>query len=409
MLPSPRDIEAPGFGINLIGNFSGGVGLGVATRAIAALLSRHSVPFSILDVPHAWGERQSDTRFDAHLVRGTDALRYPVNLYALPTIFFETLFQANPGLLAAKRFHVANIWWEATQFPPHWIGMLSKFDAILALSDFIADVCRNSLPMTPTLRGEYPLDLPQDIRASRVEFDLPDEAIVFVASLDPNSDPERKNPAALIAAFRAAFPASDNDVRLVIRLNNAATDLGRITVQHLMKLADPDRRITLLLEPMRHDQILSLYACADVYLSLHRAEGLGLGMLEAMSLGTAVIATGWSGNLSFMDHGNSALLRYRFVPVAGSYDFFRPEVIGRNARWADPVLEDAVTWMRHLRHNRQLREALAAKGRAAALEYRRKAEQAHWLGELVELWRLRNHVPPVIEKLSFGQDGGQPR
>ena len=93
---------------------------------------------------------------------------------------------------------------------------------------------------------------------------------------------------------------------------------------------------------MRYDQVLSLYACADIYMSLHRGEGLGLGMLESMALGKAVIATGWSGNLSFMNHSNSALLRYRLIPVAGSYDFFRPEMIGHDARWADPVLDEPV-------------------------------------------------------------------
>ncbi|TRZ93087.1 MAG: hypothetical protein D4R84_11125 [Rhodocyclaceae bacterium] len=388
------------FGINLIGNFSSGVGLGVITRGIAAVLKSRGLPFSIFDVPHAWGSSQPDPALAGYLVAKPEALKHPVNLYVLPTVFFETFFQANPAFQASERLHIANLWWEASHLPPRWINMLSRFDGILAMSDFIADVCRNSVPMTPTLYGEAPLELPENIRSDRKEFGLPHDAVVFAASLDPNSDPERKNPAALVTAFRAAFPAADHDVRLAIRLNNAMTDFGQHTVRRLLQLAAGDARIVLLLEPMRYDQVLSLYACADIYLSFHRGEGLGLGMLESMALGKAVIATGWSGNLSFMNHSNSALLRYRLVPVSGNYGFFRPEVIGRDARWADPVLEDAVAWMRLLRNNARLRQTLGAKARISAWEYQRKASEAHWLTELEDLWQAQRHLPAVVEKLS---------
>ena len=397
-------VFSPGFGINLIGNLSGGVGLGVITRGIAALLKARRVPFSIFDVPHAWGNPQISPAFADHLVTQPDALRHPVNLYVLPTVFFETFFQSNPAFQAQKRFHIANLWWEASRLPPRWVDMLSRFDGILALSEFIADICRNGLPMTPTLCGEAPLALPANIRADRKEFGLPDDAVVFVASLDPNSDPERKNPEALVTAFRNAFPGADDGVRLVIRLNNAKTDFGQHTVRRLLQLADGDGRIGLLLEPMGYDQILSLYACADIYLSFHRGEGLGLGMLESMSLGKAVIATGWSGNLAFMNHSNSALLRYRLVQVAGNYSFFHPEVIGRDARWADPVLEDAVAWMRLLRSDARLRHAMGAKAKVAAGEYQSKAGKALWLTELDDLWQAQKHLPQVVEKLSYSAD-----
>lgn len=397
----PRIHSEPQFGINLIGYLSGGVGLGVTVREIAKLLHHRKIPFSICDVPHPWGIPLPSPEFAEHLVTRPEALRHPVNLYVLPAATLETVLRENPALLAAGRMHVANIWWEASRFPPHWTNMLARFDGILALSDFIADICRNSLPMTPTLLGEHPLDLPDDVLADRAGFGLPDDAVVFVASLDPNSDPARKNPAALITAFRAAFPVSDRGVRLVIRLNNAATALGQSVARRLLKIAENETRISLMLEPMRYDRILSLYASADIYLSFHRGEGLGLGMLESQSLGKAVIATGWSGNLSFMDHSNSALLRYRLIPVAGNLRCFRPEVIGPDARWADPVQDDAVAWMSYLRHNPGAREALAAKAKASAREYQRKASEARWIEELMDLWRAQRHLPRVIEKLSY--------
>lgn len=336
------------------------------------------------------------------------AARYPLGLWTgLPTVFYETFFQANPVFLANERLHIANLWWEASHLPRHWINPLSRFDGILAMSGFIAEVCRNSLPMTPTLYGEHPLDLPNTIRADRKKFDLPGEAVVFVASLDPNSDLVRKNPEALIAAFGAAFPISDQEVRLVIRLNNAATDIGQSAALHLLERAQGDQRIGLLLEPMGYEEILSLYASADIYLSFHRGEGLGLGMLESMALGKAVIATGWSGNLDFMNHSNSALLRYRLIPVSGNYAFFRPEVIGHDARWADPVLEDAVAWMRKLRSDARFRQALGARAEACAREHQRKAQEAAWLTELADLWQTQRLLPGVVEKLSHPANRSQ--
>ena len=348
----------------------------------------------------AWGDPQPCSEFAREQVAGPESLPHPVNLYVLPAVNFETFFRANPEFLAHERLHIANLWWEASRLPPRWIRPLSRFDGILAMSDFIAEVCRGSLPMTPTLRGDHPLDLPDIIRSNRKEFDLPDGGVIFVASLDPNSDLERKNPGALVRAFRAAFPDTDQDVRLVIRLNNAGTDFGRYAVGHLQQLAEKDHRVRLLLEPMTYDEILSLYACCDIYLSFHRGEGLGLGMLESMALGKAVIATGWSGNMSFMNHSNSALLRYRLVPVSGNLPFFRPEVIGQDAKWADPVLEDAVVWMRKLRNDTCFRQALGAKARVSAKEYRRKAREAGWLAELRNLWQVHGHLPRVVEKLS---------
>ena len=389
------------FGINLIGHFAGNFGLGITIRAIAALLQSRGIPFLVYDVPHSGVNSPFDPGFTSQRVARPEQLIHPINLYCMNIFILQSLFNTHPELLANNRLHIANIWWEASRFPPSWMDTLSRFDGILAMSDFIAEICRNSLPLTPTLYGEHPLDIPQDIHQDRKEFGLPANAVVFVASLDPNADPARKNPAALISAFHAAFPVTDLDVRLVIRLNNAATDFGQKVVQLLRQVMQDDTRITLLLEPMNYEQILSLYACADVYLSFHRGEGLGLGMLESMTLGKPVIATGWSGNCSFMNHSNSALLRYRLIPVSGNFGFFRPEEIGHDARWAEPVLEDAVAWMRKLRHEPALREAMGAKTKLAASEYQQRANEARWISELNDLWQAQQFLPRVTGKFSF--------
>jgi hypothetical protein len=234
------------FGVNLIGDLSGGIGLGLTTRAIAALLKSKGVPFKLFEIPYAWGTPQYEQRFKDEQVASIAELIYPVNLYVLPLAFYESFFETHPEFLACERVHIANVWWEVSHFPAKWIEKLGRFDAVLSMSNFITEICRNALPLTPILYGEFPLVLPDKLLETRRELELPNNALVFAASLDPNSDPARKNPAALIVAFRAAFPDVDLDVRLVIRINNALTPLGQQVVQHMQQLAQGDERISFL-------------------------------------------------------------------------------------------------------------------------------------------------------------------
>lgn len=388
------------FGINLIGNFTGNTGLSVTARAIASLLKSKNIPFSILNVRVNPSDNKKNLIFYEHQVVGINDLKHPINLYVLSIITLQSIFSEHPNLTKQKRFHIANIWWEATNFPEIWLSNLERFDAILTMTNFITEICRNSLNLTPIIHGEHPLDFPKKITRQRSDFNLDNNSVVFLSSLDPNSDPSRKNPGAAIKSFRQAFPVADKNVRLLIRLNNADSMLGQQVAQEMQELAQNDDRITLLLEPLTYTQILSLYACADIYLSFHRSEGLGLGMLESMTLGKPVIATGWSGNLSFMNNCNSALLRYKLIPVHGTFKFFKPEIIGINARWAEPLLEDAIAWMRELRHNTELRENMGRRAKVSALEYQEKAQAAHWLAELHDLWNNHKYLPVATNKLS---------
>lgn len=236
----------------------------------------------------------------------------------------------------------------------------------------------NLLPLTPVLSGRQPLFLDSDIRAARTDFGIPPDATVFVSSFDPSSDPARKNPVAAITAFQHAFAGNEPNVRLIFRLNNAgATYMASETQRLLMQAAGGDTRIGFALEPMSYRKVLSLYASADAYISLHRAEGLGLGMLEAMRLGVPVIATGWSGNMAFMDHRSACLVRYRLVPVSGNHPFYQPNVLGPNAIWAEPVIEDAVAWMRHLYQHPDERRRLGRRRDRVSSDIKMKRSSWH--------------------------------
>ncbi len=377
-------------------------------RQIARALQARGIPYAGCNISSYFtsGDVSAElSDINTHLVRGASDLPYPVNLYCIPVFEAAKIIEQLPQRhLGPGRFHAALVWWEATRMNPAWTQALNRLDAVVSFSDFLGEVLANSVQLTPVVRGCHPLELPAGVRASRAEFGLPQDAVVFLGSLDPSSDPERKNPLAMIRAFRAAFPAGDTRVRLLMRLNNAnATPMTRQAVQTLFEAAGGDGRIGFLLEPMNYQQVLNLYASADVYVSLHRSEGLGLGMLESMRLGVPVIATGWSGNMSFMDHRCAMLVRYRLVQVCGQYVFNQPPMAGADAQWAEPVLEDAVAAMQLLRNAPEARERLGALGRARAEQYQEKAATMGWIDELRSLWENAAQFAGVRGKLSAEQ------
>jgi glycosyltransferase involved in cell wall biosynthesis len=387
------------FGINLVASLSGNSGLGVTARAIAGALQRHGVPFVVVDLLHPWGGKLPIEDGIA-LARSPADLRYPINLYVVQIVALERIFGDLPWLLAPGRFHAASLWWEASAIPPAWIENLSRFDAVLAGSGFIANVMANNLVLTPVIEVPHPLALPPGIAADRARFGLPPHATVFAVSFDPHSDAARKNPLGAIRAFRAAFPAGTEDVCLALRMHHGDTDPARATFASMYGAAGGDPRIRILIEPLDYAGVMSFYASCDAYVSLHRGEGLGLGLMESMALGKPVIATGWSGNMSFMDYRCACPVRYRTTRVAGNYPFLRPDFVGRHAHWAEPVLDDAVAWMRKLHADPELRRALGGAAKDAIAAYEVRAQDRRWIDELQALWRAQAFLPAMPGKFS---------
>jgi len=388
------------FGVNLVATIGTNVGLGVHSRSLAASLERHGVPFSIVSVGHDWGGAVPIGDLEKRLVQSDADMRHPINVYTVPLAAFETLFRQSPWLLAPRRMHVAALWWEASVLPPSWVDNLGRLDAVLAASGFIANLAANGLALTPVIEAPMPLTLPEAVRPDRARFGLPEGATVFAYSFDPNSDPVRKNPVGHVQAFRMAFAPDVADVRLAIRVNNADTDLGRATLRSMTQAAAGDARVSFIVEPLSYAEVLGFYAASDVHLSLHRGEGLGLGMMESMALGKPAIATAWSGNTSFMDYSCGCPVRFRRARVAGHWKFFQPDFLGPRAFWAEPMLDDAAAWMRRLHAEPAQRERLGRAAKDAVAAYQARAWSRRWIDELVALWEAQAFLPAVPGKFS---------
>jgi glycosyltransferase involved in cell wall biosynthesis len=192
--------------------------------------------------------------------------------------------------------------------------------------------------------------------SSRADLNLPD-GFLFLFLFDCFSVVERKNPRALLRAFSQAFSPNEGPV-LVIKAINGDAQPGAL--EALRQMASDREDVVVFDRYYSAEAKNALLARCDCYVSLHRAEGLGLTMAEAMALGKPVIATGYSGNLSFMSRENSWLVDYQLRPIPPGCE---PYPVG--ARWAEPDIEQAARFMREVFDRPDLAAHRARRGQQA--------------------------------------------
>lgn len=395
MPPNNSHTPSP-FGFNVIGYVSGNLGMGITARQFIRLLLEKGYPIAALDLDPGLNQERRDTEFLEYVVKDAHALPYAVNLILINIVDLPEFFLKPPdGLFREDRLNVGLIWWELTVLPPQWIEALQLFDVLVTGSDFVQHVFQFNLSDVPVIPAMHPIYHPANVIANRKRFKLPANGVLFLSSFDPYSDLARKNPFAAIHAFRQAFVASDN-AHLVIKLNNADSfklaNSSR-TFEQLESLCRNDPQIHIITESLTYSDVLSLYASCDVFVSLHRAEGLGLGPLEAMSLGKPIVATAWSGNLTYMNHRNSCLVGYKLTSVSGEASVYTSKFLGRDARWAEPDINEAAAWMKKLVVDPELRKRLGEIAAAHAKRFHEEAMNGDFIGELYAIWSQRAFLP----------------
>ncbi|WP_162267042.1 glycosyltransferase family 4 protein [Luteimonas abyssi] len=303
-----------------------------------------------LQIPH----EQEDRQFE-HLLALTAPS--PVDIvFVNPDLFEQALRNvAKLRKEPASRYIVAVWFWELETVPEAWRHVIQQVDEIVVASSFVERAFRGATDK-PVTRVPLPLGVVADSGLGRDAFGIAPDAFVFLTSFDFNSSIDRKNPADVIAAFRRAFPEERRDVRLLIKTSNGQRHEEKLV--ELLECTKQDSRIIVRDGVLERDHMHALQRCCDAYVSLHRAEGFGLGMAESMAIGKPVIATGWSGNLEFMTSENSWLVGYDLVPVpSGAY----PSAEGQ--RWAQPSIEQASRCMQEVADDAALRAYRSARGK----------------------------------------------
>jgi len=387
----------PGF--NVIGHITGNLGLGVLARQTLRALADGGYPVSALDVDPGQGRASYDLSPERFLVSSPDALPHGINLFVLPAISFRFLVPKLEALvLDESRLNVALPMWELSVLPMGWKKIYEFFDALVAGSAFIRSTLDFSLSNTFVVEGMQPLELPSDVAAARDRFDIPEEAIVFLAAYEPHSDPVRKNPEGVVRAFLKAF-ADCPDTRLIVKANNAYSEQGEHpSLTRLRRLAAGSNQILFLTDALSYSDVLSLLASVDVVVSLHRAEGLGLLPMEAMALGKPVIVTGWSGNMSYTRHANACLVDYQLVPVPETAATYHRLLGGVPATWAEPNLETAVAWMKKLAGDAAFRQGLGLQAKTSIEAFNAEARLCTYAEELATIFRNRDILCPKVSE-----------
>ncbi len=249
------------------------------------------------------------------------------------------------------RYNIGAWTWELSSFPEEWLPRFQYHDEIWVPSNFVADALSRVSPV-PIVRMPYVIH-PEPSRRDdldRSHFGLPPNDFVFLFIFDSQSEVERKNPKGLLEAFRRAFP-TNKDAFLLIKSSHPNPQ-ATAAMQQAAKTAN----VRIIDAVVSRDEVHALYHLCDCYISLHRSEGFGLTLTEAMNAGKPVIATGYGGNVDFMTTENSYLVKYKLVEIDRDHGPYRKSWI-----WADPDLDHAAQLMRRVYENREEARAIGRK------------------------------------------------
>lgn len=352
--PSHIDPDYPK-GINLIGFPRTESGLGQHLRSVGNSIESGKIKHLYYGCEDLFALNSGDNSVADKI---EDKLKYNTNIFVCNGDAIATLYKEISKDIFAKRYNINYGAWELRKYPEEWTRTLGLCDEFWAMSSFLQNAVADSAKI-PVIHMPYPVDFVVDETIKRSHFGLPEDKFLYIFTFDMSSLAERKNPHAVIKAFLGAFP-DNQDVGLVIKASSKKDSLTqKKQIAEIMLLAKNDPRIYLIDKILPRNEILGLINSADVYVSLHRAEGFGIGMAEAMKMGKPVIATNYSGNIDFTLPDNSCLVDYKLVDIKPmEYIYEKGKV------WAEPSVEHASYYMKKLFEDRDYYKTLSIKGKA---------------------------------------------
>jgi glycosyltransferase involved in cell wall biosynthesis len=341
-------------GVCLVGYAKAEFGLGEDVRLLRAALDEANIANVVINAPWQIAARQS---IDEPAVEAADAgFNCDVMLYVMPPADTVTLLNKIGSRAFSARRKIGFWQWELGRFPVPAKLAIDLVDEIWCHSEHAATAFRQATDK-PVIKVPLPVSVPETGIASRAAFGLPEQAFVIFTSFDGASSIARKNPLAAILSFQRAFPVNGSvNARLIVKAMNTNNDpLWR----ECMRKAAVDERVVIIDTVLDRDVYYQLLRACDAVISLHRAEGFGRLMAEAMAYGIPVIASRYSGNLDFMTDENSWLIDGDLVPLLpGDYAFHQGQV------WLEPSVEQAATALRECATDPAKRRRRAALGKA---------------------------------------------
>ena len=364
----PRDLlEAAGLfdtpaetalGVNYAGYLRAEMGVGEAARGYIRALRARDFQLGYADLSDLAPHRKEDQSLGDLTAPADNPTLHDINIIHVNADQLPVAREfLGPGFFR-DRYNIG-IWaWETQSFPESWFGRFRLVDEVWVGSSFMAEAIGRVAPV-PVIVMPHVVETPA-VAADRKAFGLDEAEFVFLFMFDFRSIPSRKNPEAAIRAFSQAF-TPDDPVRLLIKSMNGEHEPE--AMRALKHLAG-DHRVDFLDRTLDNEERYRLIASCDAFLSLHRAEGFGLAIAEAMSLGKPVIATGWSGNMDFMTVANSFPVAYHLKPLEQDHPPYPAGTL-----WAEADIDHASRVMRLVYSEPELAARIGARAREDIQKY----------------------------------------
>ena len=344
-------------GVNLVGYLDSEAGTGEAGRLVAAGLEASGVPFAPVGEVAFASRRQH-----AFPTVPLSEARHPVNMLCMNADMLPAFAAGAGAPLLARRFTIGVWFWEVIAVPDALLRAFDHVDEVWVASHHVAEAFA-PVASRPVLRMPLPILPPAPARA-----ELPERwpaGPVFLFAFDHLSVFARKNPIAVVEAFRRAFPRP-GEASLVVKSING--DQHPAEHARLEAAAEGRRDVVVIDGYVSASEVHAMTAAASAFVSLHRAEGFGLTMAQAMARGVPVIATGYSGNLDFTTPFNSHLVDHEIVRIGDGAAPYPADGV-----WAEPDVDHAAHLMRRVVERPEEAARLGARGREESLAQRAPA------------------------------------
>lgn len=318
------------YGINISGYINKQFGLGEGVRSNIRAIKSTDIPYVLNDFNIVLSKHVVDDAKNQLEISAENP--YNINLVQINIDRLQQVIEQTDKSYFLEKYNIGFWAWELENFPEESKIYFDLFDEIWVPSNFCTEAISKVSPV-PVLKMMHSIEIEKPT-FSRKEFGLPEDHFVFLTMFDYYSFLNRKNPIATIDAYEKAFGKNNEQVLLVIK-----TSISKEFPEDRKKLTDrisDNTSIIIIEEILDRDRLYSLMNCCDAFISLHRSEGFGLTMAEAMYLGKPTIATGYSANIEFMTVNNSFLVQYTMISAGNQY-YFSTE----KDYWADADVEDA--------------------------------------------------------------------
>jgi glycosyltransferase involved in cell wall biosynthesis len=368
-------------GINVVGWVDAPTGVGQAARGTLAALRTAGLPHATWSL---------DDERELHARTSAEGAPFDVTVMHVNADMMEVITERLPRWVTAGRHRVGYWFWELAHFPLAFAPAFALLDEVWAPTRFCLEAYRPIAPV-PVRWVPPSVPIPTAAPSDRAALGVAADAFLLLFAFDARSVPERKNPAALLRALRLAVQASPRPLHLLLKVNHAEENAALLADLGARAAGLP---VTLLTRAMTRANVDGLLAACDAYSSLHRSEGLGLPLIEAMMLGKPVLATGYGGCTDFLDEKTGWVVRHSLVALERAHGPYPPGAV-----WAEPDVEHAAEQLLRLVHDAEARRQRAALAQRRVVDlYAPEAAGGRLHRELERILAQRGGAPLAVSR-----------